>query len=119
MKLYFAWVIALAALLVSFYYGEILGLEPCRLCWYQRLAIFPLALFLGIAAYKNDQKLALYAMPLALFGAFVAGYQSLSEFFPALHSAKLCGSGHCTEQGILPMLSFAGFALIAFLTCKK
>lgn len=119
MKLYFAWVISLAALLVSFYYGEVLELEPCRLCWYQRMAIFPLALFLGIAAYKNERKVALYALPLVIFGTFVAGYQSLSEIFPALHSAKLCGAGHCTDQGFLPILSFIGFALIAVLTCKK
>ncbi len=126
MKLYFAWVISLVAILVSFYFGEVLGMEPCRLCWYQRMAIFPLALFLGIAAYKNDRKVALYALPLVFFGALMAAYQSLSGIFPTLHSAKICGGGHCTDQGLLPILSFIGFSLIAVLifaarvnACKK
>lgn len=114
--LYFAWVVALSGFFLSLFFGEVLNIEPCRLCWYQRIGIFPLALFLGIATYKNDRKIAIYCLPLVAFGGLFALYQSLSHFFPFLQSAALCGhSGHCTLQGVPPFLSCAGFAAIACL----
>lgn len=113
--LYFAWVIALIGLLVSVYYGEVLNLEPCRLCWYQRIGLFPLALFLGIASYQNSRRLALYTLPLALFGGLFAAYQSLMQIFPKLHSAALCGSSnHCLLPPVSPFLSLLAFCLITF-----
>ena len=113
--LYVAWVVALSGLLISFFFGEVLNNEPCRLCWYQRMALFPLVIFLGFANYQNQPKIALPCLPLALFGGLVALYQSLSIVFPALHSPALCGQGHCTEQSFLRFLSLIGFSLIAFL----
>lgn len=114
--LYFAWVIALVSLLASVYYSEVLGMEPCRLCWYQRIGMFPLALFLGIAAYKNEWKLAFYSLPLVVFGGLFAFYQSLIQIFPALQHSALCGhAAHCTLAGPAPFLSTIGFAAIAIL----
>lgn len=121
--LYFAWIIALSGLALSLFFGEVLNLEPCRLCWYQRIAIFPLALFLGIAAYKHDRKLALYSLPLIVFGGIFAFYQAISQYFPSLHISALCGSGeHCTLPifylfGVVsfPLLSTLGFTSIAIL----
>lgn len=111
-SLYFAWMIALISVLGSIYYGEVLDMEPCRLCWYQRIGMFPLALFLGFAFYKNDLKVARYCLPLVIFGGVVAFYQGLSQIFPVLHLAALCGETSCTVSGILPYLSFLAFAVI-------
>lgn len=114
--LYFAWVVALGGLFLSVFFGEVLDMEPCRLCWYQRIGLFPLALFLGIASYKNDRKIAFYCLPLVAFGGFFAVYQLISQIFPALQSTVLCGeSGHCTFQGFAPLVSSLGFAAIALL----
>jgi disulfide bond formation protein DsbB len=120
-SLYFAWIIALSGLGLSLFFGEILNIEPCRLCWYQRIAIFPLALFLGIAAYKHDRELALYSLPLVAFGGLFAFYQVISSNFPSTHVHALCGSPeHCALPifylfGVVsfPLLSTIGFALIA------
>lgn len=54
-NLYSAWVISLFGLFLSLFVGEILEVEPCNLCWYQRIALFPLTILLGIAAYKQDE----------------------------------------------------------------
>lgn len=114
-SLYFAWVIALVGVLVSVFYGEVLNLEPCRLCWYQRIGLFPLALFLGIAYYKNNRSLAVYTLPLVVFGGLFAAYQSLMQIFPVLHIEALCGSSnHCMLPPVSPFLSLFGFAAIAF-----
>lgn len=119
-RLYFAWVIALIAVIGSVYYGEVLNFEPCRLCWYQRIGMFPLAFLLGIAFYKSDFKIAHYCFPLIGFGAFFAFYQSLSQLFPSLQIGALCGeSTPCTTAGFAPYFSFFGFAAIAFLIFKS
>lgn len=49
-RLYLAWVVALAATLGSLSFSEGRGFVPCVLCWFQRVALYPLALLLGIAA---------------------------------------------------------------------
>ena len=36
---YFAWLVALVATLGSLFFSEVLGLPPCVLCWYQRIAM--------------------------------------------------------------------------------
>lgn len=111
--LYFAWVIALISALGSLYYGEVLNLEPCRLCWYQRIAMFPLAFFLGMAFYKNDVQLAYTCLPLAGFGALVAFYQMVITWIPALQIHALCGEATpCTLSGPLPLFSFLAFLSI-------
>lgn len=118
-SLYFAWILALGGFLVSVYFGEVLHQEPCRLCWYQRIAIFPLALFLGIAAYRHERRLALYCLPLALFGLAAAFYQAMSKLVPSLHSPFLCGATQCNITGVSPYFSFLGFALICFFILVK
>lgn len=119
-SLYLAWVIALFAVFGSLYYGEVLQMEPCRLCWYQRMGMFPLALFLGIATYKNDRKVALYCLPLVAFGGLFAFYQSLTQVFPALQVAALCGeSSPCTLAGSTPYLSLVAFAAIGILVFRS
>lgn len=120
-SLYFAWAIALVGFVFSVYYGELLQIEPCRLCWYQRISLFPLALILGIAAYRDDDGIFRYALPLAFFGLIVALYQALSIHFPVLQGAFECGK-ECSKPIFMlfswftfPDLSAVGFVLIVFL----
>lgn len=124
--LYLAWIISLAGFALSLFFGEVLHLEPCRLCWYQRIALFPLVLFLGMAIYKNEPRLVVYSLPLVFLGAFLALYQTLTLYFPALQVEALCGQGHCAPLfslfGFLtfPLLSFLGFFAIGlFLRLTK
>ena len=44
-----AWLVALTATLGSLYLSEVVGFAPCLLCWYQRIAMYPLAVVLGMA----------------------------------------------------------------------
>ncbi len=112
-SLYFAWLVALVSVFGSLYYGEVLGMEPCRLCWYQRIGMFPLALFLGIATYRNDRKLAIYCFPLIVFGGLFALYQSFMQLFPFLKIAAICGEASpCSIAGNMPYLSFLAFCAI-------
>ena len=68
-----AWCVALIATTGALFIGEVMGMTPCLLCWYQRIFMFPLALILGMSAFADDRRGAVYALPLALGGAAMAG----------------------------------------------
>lgn len=105
---------------MSLFYSIIVVSDPCNLCWYQRVALFPLSVQLGIAAYRRDELFSLYAYPLAIFGFVVSLYHSFLTFLPNMQ--KSCGiHGDCLSRlpqifGIpFPWLSALGFLLIALL----
>ncbi len=118
-----AWVVAVVATASALFLGEVIGMTPCVLCWWQRIAMFPLALILGIACYGEDRRGAVYALPLALAGVLLAGYHTL--LVAGLVSAAWipCGAGlSCARQSLeilnglqLPWLSLAAFVLISVL----
>jgi disulfide bond formation protein DsbB len=68
--------IALVATLAALFIGEVLGQMPCTLCWYQRIAMFPLVPLLTISALHGDTGVRIYALPLALAGLALAVWQS-------------------------------------------
>ena len=71
------WLASLASSLGSLFFSEVLGLEPCVLCWYQRIAMFPLVPILAIGLYKQDLYSVRYALPLAGAGTLIALYHFL------------------------------------------
>ncbi|MFC3631776.1 disulfide bond formation protein B [Paracoccus angustae] len=66
--LLFAFLIALGATLGALFIGEVLGQMPCVLCWYQRIAMFPLVPILAIGLWREEGAVRLYALPLVLAG---------------------------------------------------
>lgn len=119
-SLAFAWLVALAGTLMSLFYSVVAASDPCSLCWYQRIALFPLCIQLGIAAYRHDRHFALYAYPLCFFGFATALYQSFLPVLPSMQ--KSCGlSGNCVSHlphlfGVpFPWISAIGFLLIMIL----
>jgi disulfide bond formation protein DsbB len=117
-----AWVVALVATLGSLYFSEVARFEPCRLCWYQRIAMYPLVLILGIAAWRRDPGVRIYALPLAVVGAVVAGYHYVLEWVPAVDAGACTVGVPCTlvwfrELGFvtLPYLALTAFLLVIVL----
>lgn len=116
-----AWLIALVATAGALFIGEVMGMTPCVLCWYQRIAMFPLVVVLGIACYHADRRGAVYAVPLALAGSVVASYHTLlvGGWIPKAWTP--CSAGvSCADQNLeilngvrIPWLSLAAFAAIA------
>jgi disulfide bond formation protein DsbB len=73
-----AFLIALAATLGALFIGEVLGQMPCTLCWYQRIAMFPLVPILGLSLWRGDGMARTYALPLVVAGlALAAGIRGL------------------------------------------
>jgi hypothetical protein len=117
-----AFVVATLATLGSLYFSEVAHFEPCRLCWYQRIAMYPLVVILGIAALRRDPRVRRYAMPLALIGALIATYHYALEWLPWLDTGACSATTPCTivwfrELGFisLPYLALSAFLLIVTL----
>jgi disulfide bond formation protein DsbB len=125
--LYAAWVVALVATLGALFVGEVMGQTPCVLCWYQRIAMFPLAVVLGIAAFRGDRGVRVYALPLAIAGLAVAAFHALlyagivSEAIEPCRAGPSCASADMTIFGGLPLpyLSVSAFAAITFLLVRR
>lgn len=120
--LFLAWSVAAVSMAGSLYYSEVVHIPPCTLCWYQRIAMYPLAIILGIAALKKDVRVRIYGLPLALAGTVVAVYHYQLERFPTQTSIACALDTPCSTTTIwkfhyisFPFMAISGFLLIAVL----
>lgn len=117
-----SWVVALTSFLGALFFSEVMKLAPCALCWYQRIAMFPLVLILGIGAFAQDRTCIRYALPLATAGWVIAGYHLLLSEGLIPKDLQPCGQGtSCVEVTLkygfvtIPMLSLTAFSLVLLL----
>lgn len=125
MKAPWLWLLAACAMAVcamagALFLGEVMGMTPCSLCWYQRIFMFPLAIVLPMACYAGDRRGAVYALPLAAGGTLAAIYHTLLLAGIVPKAWVPCGAGaSCADQRLLilggvpiPWLSLAAFLVI-------
>lgn len=126
--LLFSFIITLVATLGSLYYSEIAGYEPCKLCWIQRILIYPQVILFGIALLKKDKGVILYSLVLSVLGALIAGYQYLLQIGVASPVGCSAGSSvSCAQRFFMqfgyitiPIMTFTAFLLIiSFMTALK
>ena len=72
-----AWLVAATATLGALFLGEVMGMLPCVLCWYQRIFMFPLVFVLAGGLFPFEAKVVRYALPLAVAGLFIASFHLL------------------------------------------
>jgi disulfide bond formation protein DsbB len=116
-----AFIVSLIATGGSLYYSEIAHWIPCKLCWLQRICMYPQVLLLGIAWWKNDYNIKKYSIPLAVIGFGFALYHSYLQQFPSANDAfcSVNGLGGCSTRAIyefgyitMPLMSLTAFILI-------
>jgi disulfide bond formation protein DsbB len=61
----------------SLFFSEVLGWQPCVLCWYQRILMYPLAILLAIGIVRRDRGLHIYILPFSIAGIGVSLYHYL------------------------------------------
>jgi disulfide bond formation protein DsbB len=113
-----AWGIATVAMLGSLVYSEVFHFVPCEYCWYQRILMYPLAVILGIAAWRGDLGIRRYAVPLAGIGAVISTYHVALQRIPALEASSCEATAPCTAIWVeaLGFLTIPTMAGIGFLT---
>jgi disulfide bond formation protein DsbB len=121
-SLVLAWIVALVATLGSLYFSEVAHFVPCPLCWYQRIAMYPLAIVLGVAALRSDYGVRRYVLPLVAIGAAISVYHYQLERFPSQTSLACSVDVPCTTVWVwrfhyisIPFMALSAFALIAAL----
>lgn len=115
--------VAAVATVGSLIYSLVYDLVPCDLCWYQRIAMYPLVLVLGIAAYRQDLASArIFGLPLAAAGGLIGGYHYLIQHFPSLEAGTCSFSAPCSAPYVwrygflsIPFMAMSGFLLIIVL----
>lgn len=118
-----AWLVATVSTLGALFLGEVMGYTPCVLCWYQRIAMFPLVLVLAAGLFPFDPRVVRYALPLAVAGLLLALFHMalVAGWIP--ESIKPCQQGvPCSDVQItwfgfvtIPLLSVIAFSIIASL----
>ena len=103
--------------------SEVAGYVPCVLCWYQRIAMYPLVIVLGVASARRDAEVWRTALPLSAVGAGIAAWHVAIERWPSLGSevcdpAAPCALRWVEEFGFLtlPTMALIGFVAIAVLS---
>lgn len=113
---------ALIATTGSLYFSEVVGWEPCELCWYQRILMYPLVLVIGTGLWRKDPNLPYYVLPSSVLGMIIAAYHYLLQM--GVFTEASCGidAVSCAvRQGAwfgfitIPLLSFVAFAVITVL----
>lgn len=118
---FIAWLVAAVSTLGALFLGEVMGYVPCTLCWYQRIAMFPLVLVLAAGLFPFDPRVVRYALPLAVAGLLLALFHMalVAGWIP--ESIKPCQQGvPCSDVQVvwfgfvtIPLLSVIAFSIIA------
>lgn len=114
-----AWGMSLTATLGALFIGEVMGMTPCLLCWYQRIFMFPLVLILPIGLFPFDRNVVRYALPLAVIGCLFAVFHLLLIAGVIPESIKPCTQGVPCSQTVIEWFGFVTIPLLsvlAFLT---
>jgi len=126
-----AFTAVLIATLGSLTYSEIIGYEPCKLCWIQRILMYPQVLILGLAVWgqhKGNRALIDVSLIMSLIGAMVAFYHYLMQLgiIPEGSCAAVGYSVSCAERFVMefgyltiPMMALSAFLFIALFLREK
>ncbi len=117
-----AWLVAAVATAGSLIYSEVIHFLPCRLCWFQRIAMYPLAVILLVGAIRKEMVVRYYALPFALGGALISIWHYLTQTFPSLEGGSCDPNNPCSAKYVdtfgfvsIPFMAGTGFIVIAVL----
>lgn len=115
--------LSLTAMLGSLWYSEIVDYQPCLLCWYQRIFMYPIVVTSFISIVYKDLRGYMYAKGLAMIGIVISIYHLIQQRLPqtglscgAVGQATSCDSLWVNAFGIVTIPAMAGtiFAIILY-----
>ena len=121
--------IAIIATVSPLIFSFVYYFDPCLLCWFQRVFMFPLAILLPIMYLRDDYKNKIYIFILASIGLCIGIYHYITQLLniysdhavsgcSADPSATQCSATYFVEFGYItiPAMAITGFILILFFT---
>lgn len=106
------------AVTMSLIYQYVFGYEPCILCWYQRIAIFPIAISAWLTDIRKNSPFQKQVLVLATIGILIAALHVFVDMFPGA-GVDVCGAAgaSCLVRYVyqfgyitIPMMSFTVLA---------
>lgn len=117
-----AFFIAASVTIGSLFYSEVIGFEPCKLCWFQRILMFPQVLILGLALIKKDRHIGDYSILLSAAGALIAGFHYYVQITGSSLAPCSATGASCAQRYVfgydyisIPMMSLTAFLLLIVL----
>ncbi|MBI63601.1 MAG: disulfide bond formation protein B [Chloroflexi bacterium] len=111
--LFFCFILSFLGTIGSLYLSEVRNLEPCKLCWFERIFLFPLVLIFFITWLKKDRNGMIISIPFILIGSLISLYHYLQQIFPTSESCEVvsCSSPYIWELGFIsiPLMAFFNF----------
>lgn len=111
--------VAAGATAASLWFSEGAGLPPCELCWYQRIAMYPLVVVCGLAGLRRSATGRITAVILAAGGLVVSTWHTVIQLWPDLRSGACDPANPCSVRWVeglgvftIPRMAAAWFALI-------
>lgn len=116
-----AFLASLAATAGSLFYSDILGYEPCKFCWFQRIFMYPQVLLLGLALWRKDYWMKTYSIILSILGGLLAlNHYILQTTNTSIIPCSAVGySASCSKVFVMnlgyitiPLMALTAFVLI-------
>lgn len=111
--------VAIGATAGSLYFSEVADFVPCRLCWFQRIAMYPLAVILAMAAARRDRSVLLYVSTISALGLIVSAYHVSIQWFPDTSNfcefTNPCSARWVEAFGWLTIPQMAGLSFLLIL----
>ena len=110
--------VSFGAMAGSLYFSEVANFNPCKLCWYQRIAVYSTAIISLVGVVRRLRTFAPYTLVLSIVGLVVSIYHNVLEWFPTLESSVCSIDVPCTtiwfrEFGFVTLTFMAGSSFIA------
>ena len=119
--LLFIWIVSAVATLGSLYFSEIRHYDPCKLCWVQRIFMYPIVIMTTVALIQKNARIAVTTAVFSVIGGCISLYHyGIQKLSFLAENAPSCGAVSCTGQYInwlgfitIPFLALTAFILIA------
>lgn len=117
-----SFLVAAGSVAGSLFYSDIANFQPCLLCWWQRIFLYPQAIILLVALIKKnstDHMVRLYSLVLSAIGAAISIYHTYLQFggesiLPCSASGVGCEHVYFLTYGYvtIPTMALTAFGLI-------
>jgi disulfide bond formation protein DsbB len=111
-----ACVVATTAMLGSLFFSEVMSVPVCELCWYQRIALYPLVVVLAMSLFPFNPGVVRTASVLVVLGWFIALFQVLLVAGIIPENVQPCVQGIPCSETHISLLGFLNIPVLSLLT---
>lgn len=116
-------IVSMVATAGSLFFSEVMKLPPCVLCWYQRIAMYPIVILTAVGILRSDRGMPINVLVLSVPGLIISVYHNLLYWKILPESAAPCTLGiSCTTKFFewfgfitIPFLALSAFTIITVL----